>query len=239
MVCVMHAALRIPGACPDEVAWEMNSLFPDDATGLFGDPLMAEGLYPPERFDHPNLRRLPASFSVERADAALGLLIAKGCAGLRQDLRSTPAALRAAIETMRFPEREASCLRWLLPGLRAEMFRRLASASGITLHHLVRGLWAFWGSGSIAYAPWLNQWARNPDKPLPDHGYAGGSRTHYQNLWQRVCREGGEVLRVASEAEVPDAVARAERRGVEVVLVDESLPEQTNRAFAFTAHPRG
>ena len=194
MVCVMHATNRVPGMSPSEIGWEMNTLMPDDCKGL-GDPLLAENLYPPERFDHPPLRHLPRDFDPRRAGAVLSGLIAKGCA----------------------------CLHWLLPGLRADQFRSLASASGITLRDLVRGLWTLWGHGRVPHAPWLNQWARNPEKPVPDGSYAGGIRSHYLQLWKRVRREGGEIVRVACEDEVPAAVADAERRGVEIVLVDESL----------------
>ena len=222
MVCVMHATTRVPGMSPSEVAWEMNTLMPDDAKG-FDDPLLTENLYPPERFDHPNLRRLPRDFDRRRADDVLSGLIAKGCAGLRHDLRSAPEPVRAAFEAGAFPHREGACLRWLLPGLRADQFRSLASASGIALRDLVRGLWSLWGHGRVPHAPWLNQWARNPEKPIPDGSYAGGIRSYYVQLWKRVRREGGEIIRVASEDDVPAAVADAERRGVEIVLVDESL----------------
>ena len=231
MACVMHLPTRNGlFTVPSEVGWEMNTLMPDDCEG-FDDPLLAEDLYPPERFDHPNLRRLPEDFCPVQADANLKLLLAKTCAGLRHDLRVAPQAMRAAFESAEFPRREANSAHWMLPGLRADGFRTLACACGITLHDMVRGLWALYGSGRVLHAPWLNQWARNPNRPTPRMDYQGGSRYEYVTLWKRVSRTGGEIIRVGSDDEVPSALAEAERRGVEVVLVDECLSNPAPAPF--------
>ena len=65
-------------------------------------------------------------------------------------------------------EEDGAALRWMLSGLHhAEDFVRLHTMGRLTIEelaYLVR--WAF-GEKNTPYHSWLNQWGRDPQRPLP------------------------------------------------------------------------
>ena len=222
MACVIHSATRCGPIVPHEVSLEGNVLMPDDCLG-FEDPMLAEALYPAKSFDLPQLRRLPDGFCERQALFTLGIVLSKSCAGLPERHRSTPEAVREAFLSGRFGEREGTCLHWSLPGLRAQQFLALAGKCGIPLFHLVRGLWALYGHGQLPHAPWLNQWARNPNRSLPNGESAGALRKHYRRAWARALHTESDVLFVPEGSDLATASVRADGMGLGMVLVHEGV----------------
>lgn len=222
MACVIHSSTRFGRIIPREASQERNVLMPDGCLGLDG-PMLAESLHPPEAFDFPQLRKLPEGFSEPKALSCLDLLIAKSCAGLNGKFRSTPEAVRAAFLSGRFGARERKCLHWSLPGLGAQDFLCLAGKSGIPLYHLVRGLWALYGHGGVPHAAWLNQWARDPDRPLPDGNHGGALRKRYRNAWKVAMKDDLGVLFIPEGADLAKASAQADGMGIGMVLVHEGV----------------
>ena len=151
---------------PSEVGQEMNVLMPDNCTVL-DDPVLAEDLLPAERFDRPELRRLPEDFRQAAADSNLDVLLSKACAGLHHDLWASYDEMRAGFRSGQFPARVEAAVRWNLSGLRVADFRVLACRCGVPLQDLVRDLWTLCGNGRMPHAAWMNQWARDPKLPAP------------------------------------------------------------------------
>lgn len=125
-----------------------------------------EALLPLDRFDHPNLHKRPTNVTPGVADRQMNLVLAKQCAGLRHDLRTTGAAMRRAFIRGRFGRNERVSLEWALSGMRKTHFPIWHSLCALTIHELARGL-RILGPTAYGYATYLNQWGEDPSKPLP------------------------------------------------------------------------
>ena len=125
-----------------------------------------ELLLPLERFNHPHLHCRPTNILPEEADSQMDLILNKACAGLRPDLRATGAQMRRAFTRGRFSKTEGTALAWTISGMRDFLFPTWHSLCALTIFELARGMRTL-GEEAGGYAGFLNQWARDPDKPLP------------------------------------------------------------------------
>ena len=123
-------------------------------------------LLPLDRFDHPNLHRRPTNVLPEGADWWLDLMLAKACAGLRHDLRSSGARMRRAFIDGDFGQSERVALEWTVSGMRDFLLPAWHCVGALTMHELARGL-RMLGPSAGGHAAFLNQWGERPDRPLP------------------------------------------------------------------------
>ena len=119
-----------------------------------------------DRFDHPALHRRPTNIVAAEADRQMDLIVRKECAGLRRDLRTTGARFRQAFISGRFGRNKRMVLEWAVSGMRDAMFPTWHSLCALTIYELARGM-RLLGPSAGGYAKYLNQWAENPERPLP------------------------------------------------------------------------
>ena len=119
-----------------------------------------------ERFDHAALHRRPGNILSAEADNQMDRILRKECAGLRHDLRVGGACFRQAFISGNFGRKEKIVLRWTISGMREELFRTWHGLCALTIYELARGL-RLLGSAAGGYAGYLNQWAEDPQHPLP------------------------------------------------------------------------
>lgn len=123
-------------------------------------------LLPLDRFDHPNLHKRPANVLGEGAAWWLNIVIAKECAGLRHDLRSSGARMRQAFIAGDFERNERVALEWTVSGMRDFLLPSWHCVGALTMYELARGLRVL-GPSAGGHAAFLNQWGERPDRPLP------------------------------------------------------------------------
>ena len=124
-------------------------------------------LLPAEAFDHPALKRRPP-YAPER----LGLrnftfTMQKACAGLNHHYRRDPKEVYARIVSRSLVPDDSPVLRWMTTGLQFSwLFVRLHAVGRLTIEELAYTV-RFACGDQAPYRTWLNQWGRNPNRPLP------------------------------------------------------------------------
>lgn len=124
-------------------------------------------LLPQDRFDDPRLHVRPQNVTRSIARWKLGSLLDKECAGLRRDLRTTERRLRRAFRTGRFGRAERVSLEWMATGMRKRSFPTLHSLARLSMFEIARGMRVL-GPEAAGWAGWLNWWAENPGRPMPE-----------------------------------------------------------------------
>ena len=124
-------------------------------------------LRPLEQFDHPNLHRRPPHVPDGVADAALDIKMLKSCAGRRHDLRVSGPDMRRIFKTGQFDDHAKGCWRWVCPSIRERDVSDLHAVYALTIYELARGFKEVFGPRAGALAGYFNQWADDPDRPLP------------------------------------------------------------------------
>ena len=127
-----------------------------------------EQLLPSEDFDHPELKRPPAYVPEHEGEATFDFMMLKGCAGLAHEFRRQPAELYARIKQQALERDDEPALRWMITGLRKdEDFVALHTMGRLSIQELAYLVRTAFGAERAPFRRWLNQWARDPHKPLP------------------------------------------------------------------------
>ena len=153
---------------PLDVFIERNCSLLPDGCERWDAPVMREPLLPLQRFDRSELRRLPDDLDWRDADLALGFLVKKHCAGMNPEIRPDTPEVRRAFHDGAFSPRVHAALKWAFSGMPVWEFPGLVGRSGLTVYEWARCFWTVFDGDIPAFAPWLNQWALDPGKPLPD-----------------------------------------------------------------------
>ena len=174
-----------PRAAPaDQAAQTMNVRWPlvpaDSVPNRFGwrhegpgpqwpetvDP--SEELLPASRFDHPALKRRPLYVPQRVGVKTFSFMMRKGCAGLAHCYRREPEALYRRITELTLKEDDGVALRWMIAGLHhGEDFVGMHTMSRLTIQELAHLVRSAFTEKETPYRSWLNQWGREPDRPLP------------------------------------------------------------------------
>ena len=94
--------------------------------------------------------------------------IRKGCAGLAHRYRRDPDILYRRIMDKTLDDEDGPALRWMLSGFhRAEDFVRMHTRGRLTIEELAYLVRFAFGEDDTPYRCWLNQWGRDPQRPLP------------------------------------------------------------------------
>ena len=82
--------------------------------------------------------------------------------------RKEPEALYRRITELTLEEDDGVALRWMITGLHQdEDFVGMHTMSRLTIEELAHLVRSAFGEKQTPYRSWLNQWAREPDRPLP------------------------------------------------------------------------
>ena len=126
-----------------------------------------EKLLPAEAFDHPALKRRPPYVPERFARRTFAFAVKKSCAGLAHRYRRDPGELydRIVSRTLAIGDRVALC--WMTSGLQFSTdFVRLHTVGRLTIEELAYTV-RFACGERTPYRTWLNQWGRDPNRPLP------------------------------------------------------------------------
>ena len=127
----------------------------------------APTLAPLPAFDHPNLKRHTARTTEAHANRCATVIAAKSCAGLAHHYRIDGATFRRMIQQDGLlTEEEACTFLWALSGIRKHHTYTLVAHWRLSIYELAR-LSATSFDGTLL-AGWLNLWANNPGKPIPE-----------------------------------------------------------------------
>ena len=127
----------------------------------------APSLAPLEAFDHPNLKRRTSRTTEAQADRYATFWAGKSCAGLAHQYRIDGATFRRMIQRDGvLTEEEAATFRWALSGIWEHRTYTLVADWRLSIYELAR-LSATSFNGTLL-AGWLNLWAHNPGKPIPE-----------------------------------------------------------------------
>ena len=156
---------EVPYIPPEGVVDEC--LLPDGCDSC-DDPVMLRPLRRLEDFDHPLLKQALGADAEWDPLWSLNLFMAKNCAGMSHDLRAPPERLMQAFRTGAFSPAETQSLSWAFSGMRRKyMFPSLVASAQLPIFEVARCFWVAFDGSAFGCAPWLNQWANNPEKPHP------------------------------------------------------------------------
>ena len=142
-------------------------LLPDGCDSC-DDPVMSLPLRPLGDFDHPLLKQARGADLEWDPMWSLNHFMAKNCAGMSYELRVRPESLMRAFRTGTFSPAEARALSWAFSGMRRKyMFPSLVASAQLPIFEVARCFWKAFDGYAYGCAPWLNQWADNPQKPHP------------------------------------------------------------------------
>ena len=127
-----------------------------------------EVLLPQERFRHPALQRCPPYMPAHSAAKTFSFIVRKGCAGLAHQYRVDADALYERIQRLAVTPHDGPAVRWTISGLHSGAhFVRLHTLCRLTIEELAYLVRTAFGPRHAPYRSWLNQWGRNPQRPLP------------------------------------------------------------------------
>ena len=160
----LRAPLVPVDAVPNRFGWHHEGpgpQWPDDEE-------TDEELLPAESFNHPALKRRPPYVPERQGTATFSFMVRKRCAGLAHRYRREPEELYRRIMRQALEKEDGAAIRWMISGLhRAEDFVRLHTMGRLSIEELAYMVrWAF-GEEQTPYRRWLNQWGREPNRPLP------------------------------------------------------------------------
>lgn len=128
----------------------------------------AETLLPGECFDHETLKKPPQYVPERQGGKTFGFMLDKGCAGLAYECRTDAGGLHARIASRTMVESDTVPARWMLSGLQTdEDFVRLHTMGRLSIASLAYLVREAFGETRAPWRQWLNQWGRDPGKPLP------------------------------------------------------------------------
>ena len=160
--------LRWPGIPADtphnRFGWRHEGAGPqlDDDPGA-GEPLLDE-----RRFDHPQLKKRPPYVPPAMARRSFAFKVRKGCAGLAHEYRKEPEGVYERIVARGLDAGDGTVIRWMIGGLRTdEDFVRLHTVCRLSIEELAYMVRFAFAKDSAPYRTWLNQWAREPSRPMP------------------------------------------------------------------------
>ena len=162
-----HDEWEVPYIPPEGIRREC--LMPDGCTSCDA-PVMSELLLPLSRFDLAPLRQVtPGEGFPHRGPYwELDLFLRKGCAGLAHAWRITGAEFREALRTGVYTERHKFALSWAFSGMRRKyVFPGLIAGAEVPIFEVARCFWVAFGGQDFGCGPWLNQWAKSPERPHP------------------------------------------------------------------------
>ena len=127
-----------------------------------------EPLLPQERFAHPALQRPPQYMPARNAAKTFWFIMHKGCAGLAHPYRVDAYALYERIQRLAMTPDDGPAVRWTLSGLHSGAhFVQLHTLCRFTIEELAYLVRTAFGPRHAPYRDWLNQWGRDPERPLP------------------------------------------------------------------------
>lgn len=146
-----------------------DEILPDGIGEDYDHPLMMRPLLPLEAFDHPQLHRHEDhDIPPYMINGHLKTFLAKQCAGLNPDMRIDSQTFREQLVSGEFTPKARYALHWAFGGMRAQFhFPPLISGTHITIYQMVRMFWNVFRGDALGAHAYLNQWADNPDRPLP------------------------------------------------------------------------
>ena len=142
-------------------------LLPDGCDSC-DDPVMFLPLRPLRDFDHPLLKQVRGADPEGDPLWNLDSFMAKQCAGMNYRFRAHPEDLMRAFRTGEFSNLDKASLSWAFAGMRRKyVFPGLVAGAQLPIFEWARCFWKAFDGCAFGCAPWLNQWANNPEKPHP------------------------------------------------------------------------
>ena len=127
-----------------------------------------EDLLPAESFNHPALKQRPPYVPERQGRTTFAFMVRKGCAGLAHLHRREPEALYHRIMQQALEDEDGAAIRWMISGLQwDEDFVRLHTMGRLSIEELAYMVRWTYGAKQAPYRKWLNQWGREPHRPLP------------------------------------------------------------------------
>ena len=123
-------------------------------------------LEPLEKFDHPELHVVRMGQPEWDPVEAIASQIRKGMAGAPRSERVDAAVLRKALQRGRLGRKQQRCVNEMVASFRAWEMHFPFTTWGLSIYEIARVV-AVTYSGRYCWAPWLNLWADDPQRPLP------------------------------------------------------------------------
>ena len=160
----LRAPMVPEDAVPNRFGWRHEG--PGPQWPKRADP--KEELLPSERFDHPALKRRPCYVPEREGIETFSFMLRKGCAGLAHRHRREPEPLYRRITRQTMRAKDVAAVRWMISALHTdEDFVRLHTMGRLSIEELAYVVRTAYGPARAPFRAWLNQWAREPEKPLP------------------------------------------------------------------------
>ena len=162
----LRAPLLPRGAPQNRFGWRHEGPGPQL---LEPEALRDDRLLPAEAFDHPALERRPPYVPERLARRTFSFTLRKSCAGLAHRYRRDADDVYDRIISRTLDADDGPALRWMTSGLQfSSDFVRLHTVGRLTIAELAY-LVRFAYGANAPYRTWLNQWARDPDRPMPTY----------------------------------------------------------------------
>ena len=123
-------------------------------------------LEPLEKFDRPKLHQVRMGQPEWVPEEAIASQMRKAMAGAPRSERVDASVLRRALQRGRLGRKQRGCVDDMVASFRIWEMHLPFTAWGLSIYELARVVVRNYG-GKHCWAPWLNLWADDPQRPLP------------------------------------------------------------------------